>query len=362
MREVFGTLNALTIKLLIPYPMIKNKITGSFVSSDVSRRTRRSTFLHQIDTLIDWACLEKELYKVCKRSIQDAAGRPAYAPLILFKMMLLQTWYNLSDMGVEDIVNDTLSANAFCGLRVEDTVPDHSTLSRFRSELSEKRALHRLLNKLNAQLEHRGVLVQQGSGIIDASITPTLRKPKGKPTYILPETPETPLSKAIGPGVDQQARWVKRGDKLHYGYKRHYLAEAASGMVLAVHTTPANAHESQYLASCLDQASLPKGTRILADKGYCSQGNEALLRSRGLRSGIQRKACRHKPLTLWEKRYNACIGRSRYKIERVFGSIKGWFGRLEARYVGIVKTHAQHVLEAIAYNLYRLPGIVMSKS
>jgi transposase, IS5 family len=81
-------------------------------------------------------------------------------------MMLLQTWYNLSDMGVEDMVDENLAANAFFGLRVEDTVPDHS---RFRSELSEKRALHRLLTNLNAQLEHHGVLVQQG-GIIDAFI------------------------------------------------------------------------------------------------------------------------------------------------------------------------------------------------
>jgi transposase, IS5 family len=342
--------------------MTKNKIPGSFVSVDVSRRTRRSTFFHQINTLVDWACLEKELYKVCKRSIQDAAGRPSYNPLILFKMMLLQTWYNLSDMGVEDMVNENLAANAFCGLRVEDTVPDHSTLSRFRSELSEKRALHRLLTKLNGQLELRGVLVQQGGGIIDASITPTLRKPKGKPTYLLPETPDTPVSKAIRPGVDQQARWVKKGDQLQYGYKRHYLAEAASGMVLAVHTTPANAHESQHLISCLDQVSLGKGSRVFADKGYCSQANEALLRSRGLRSGIQRKASKDRPLTLWERRYNARIGRRRYKIERVFGSIKSWFGRLEARYVGLVKTHAQHVLEAIAYNLHRLPRIIMSKS
>jgi hypothetical protein len=79
-REVFGTLNVLTIKLLSPYPTIKNKIPGSFVSVDVSRRTRRSTFLHQINELVEWACLEKELYKVRKRSIQDAAGRPYYVP------------------------------------------------------------------------------------------------------------------------------------------------------------------------------------------------------------------------------------------------------------------------------------------
>jgi transposase, IS5 family len=115
------------------------------------------------------------------------------------------------------------------------------------------------------------------------------------------------------------------------------------------------------MSACLDQVELPVGSRLLADKGYCSVKNEQLLRQRGLRSGIQRKAHRNRPLSVWEKRYNQLIGRSRYKIERVFGSIKRWFGSLEARYVGLSKTHGQHVLEAMAYNLYRLPGIVMSK-
>ena len=341
--------------------MIKKRIPGSFVSVDVSRRTRRSKFLQQIDALIDWAVFEKELYKVCKRSLQDAAGRPAYNPIVLFKMMLLQTWYNLSDMGVEDMVNDTLSANAFCELRVEDTVPDHSTLSRFRSELSEKRAMNRLLTKLNNQLEHHGIEVRQGGGIIDASITPTAHKPQGKATYLLPNDPNTPLTKSVQSGVDQEARWVKKGGKLQYGYKRHYLAEAQEGLILAVHTTPANVHDGQCMEACLDQVELPVGSRLLADKGYCSAKNEQLLRQRALRSGIQRKAHRNRPLSVWEKRYNQLIGRSRHKIERVFGSIKRWFGRLEARYVGLSKTHGQHVLEAMAYNLYRLPGIVMSK-
>jgi transposase, IS5 family len=90
---------------------------------------------------------------------------------------------------------------------------------------------------------------------------------------------------------------------------------------------------------CLDQVDpLPIGSRLLADKGYRSAKNEQLLRQRGLLN---------RPLYVWEKRYNQLIGRSRYKIERVFGSIKRWFGRLSARYVGLVKTHGQHVLEAM---------------
>ncbi len=339
---------------------IKKKSLGSFVGVDVTRRTRRSKFFQQLAAVIDWSVFEKELYKVCKRSIKDAAGRPAYNPLVLFKMMLLQTWYNLSDMGAEDMVNENLSANTFCGLRVEDEVPDHSKLSRFRSELVEKRAHTRLLAKLNVQLTRHGVLIKQG-GIIDASIPPSPHKPKGKSTYHLPEDSASIPTKEEKPGVDPEGKWVKKAGKLQYGYKRHYLAEEESGLVLSVHTTAANVHDSQCLTQCLDQVNLPKGSRILADKGYASSQNEQHLKDRGLRSGIQRKAYRNRPLSSLEKRYNKLIGRSRYKIERVFGSIKRWFGRLEARYVGMAKTHGQHVIEAMAYNLYRLPGIILSR-
>ena len=71
--------------------MIKKQLPDSFVRVDVSRRTRKSKFLHQINAMIAWAVFEKELAKVCKRSVEGSAGRPAYNPLMLFKMMLLQT-------------------------------------------------------------------------------------------------------------------------------------------------------------------------------------------------------------------------------------------------------------------------------
>jgi IS5 family transposase len=249
----------------------------------------------------------------------------------------------------------------FCGLQLEDEVPDHSVVCRFRKALNQTGAWEVLLDQINSQLTARGVLVKPGAmAIIDASITPTPRKPKGKTTYKFPTHTDTLPTKEVKPGVDQEAAWVKKGGKLQYGYKRHYLAEEDEGMVLSVHTTSANAHDSQYLGACLRKVKLPQGSRVLADKGYCAKANEELLHSKGLRSGIQRKAYRNRPLTVWEKCYNKLIGRSRYKIERVFGSIKRWFGRLEARYVGLAKTHGQHVLEAMAYNLYRLAGIFLS--
>jgi transposase, IS5 family len=88
-------------------------------------------------------------------------------------------------------------------------------------------------------------------------------------------------TKEVKPGVDREARWVKKGNKLQYDHKRHYLAAEDTGLVLAVHTTAANVHDGQCMASCLDQVRLPAGSRILADKGYCSAKNDLLLRQRG---------------------------------------------------------------------------------
>lgn len=341
---------------------IKTSQPLSYTSYYVEKRKTKRVFLKQIAQLINWESVTNVLEKYYPTG-QSGQGRKAYPPLVLFKMTLLQTWYHLSDYGVEEQVNDSLSFMRFCGLQLEDEVPDHSVVCRFRKALNDTKAWEDLLAQINHQLTKHNVLVKAGSiAIIDASVTPTPRKPHGKTTYILPEDSDTSLTKQMKPGVDQEARWVKKGGKLHYGYKRHYLTDAQEGLVMAVHTTAANAHESQHLGSCVRKVSLARGSRVLADKGYCSQANEALLRSKGLRSGIQRKAARDNPLTYWAKRYNKLVGKQRYKIERVFGSIQRWFGGLKARYVGLRKTHGQHVLEALAYNLYRLPGIIASKA
>lgn len=339
---------------------IKTSTPLSYTSFYVEKRKTKRVFLKQIAQLINWDSLTHLLEKYYPTG-QSGKGRNAYPAIVLFKMTLLQTWYNLSDYGIEEQVNDTLSFMRFCDLQLEDDVPDHSVVCRFRKALTKSGAWDVLLQQINNQLTQHDVLIKQGA-IVDASVTPTPRKPKGQSSYVLSEKADIPPTKKVQPGVDQQASWVKKGGKLQYGYKRHYLTDAQDGLVMAVHTTSANAHESQHLEACLNKTQLPPGSRVLADKGYCAQANEAMLRSRGLRSGIQRKASRNKPLTIREKRYNRLVGKVRYKVERVFGSIKRWFGGLKARYVGLVKTHGQHVLEAMAYNLYRLPGIIMSNA
>ena len=130
--------------------MIKKCIPGSFIGVDVARRTRRNKFLQQIDTLINWAVFARELYKVHKRSIQDTAGRLAYNLSVFFKMTLLQTWYTLSDYGVAEQVNDSLFCMRFCGLQLEDQVPDHSVVCRFRKALNQSGGWEALLEQINS--------------------------------------------------------------------------------------------------------------------------------------------------------------------------------------------------------------------
>ena len=101
----------------------------------------------------------------------NSTGRLGYDSLVLFKIELLHTWYGLSDVEVEDQVNDLLSFSRFAGLGMEDTVPDSTTVCRFRNVLVEADLYDTLLDEFNRQLEVKGVIVKHGA-IVDASITP----------------------------------------------------------------------------------------------------------------------------------------------------------------------------------------------
>jgi len=320
--------------------MKKNNSLMSFSSAYVKKRTSRSVFYHQINKIIDWQVIEIEINKSYSIG-KSAVGVKAYSGILLFKMLLVGIWNgNLSDRLVEEMVNENLSAMDFCGLQLEDTVPDHSCLSRFRSSLAKNNAFESILDQINNQLEAHQIMIKTGVKI-DASITESPRKPKGKMTYLIAEdrredevSEEDKQNQAIGlqaikliqPGVDQEARWLKKGRKTHYGYKEH-IATDENGLVLSLETK--------------------KHDQILTD--------------RKLKNRIHHKAVKNKPLTNWQKKFNSRLSSFRYTVERTFGSKVLWFNAGVARYVGIIKTHSQHILESIAYNLKRSPNLKMQQ-
>jgi len=375
--------------------MRKKNTIMSFASLAIVHRKIDTRFFDSINKLIDWKKIEQTLQQYYKRG-ESVDGRLPYDSLLLFKMLLLQTWYGLSDYELEERVNDSIKFNQFLGLALEDVVPDHSTISRFRSALTKAGAMDVLLESINQQLEAQQLLVKTGS-IVDASITDTPRKPKGKPNYEITEqyTPteeqKTATSKnskiqtadiieetttdavnntlkttttiakvSVKPGVDTEAAYVIKNNKIRFGYKKHYSVDDANGLVQSVITTAANVHDSQELIPVVKKAKLKTSSTVKADKAYKSKENIKALEAMELKSELMHKAYKNKPLTDLEHQANKLISKTRYKVERTFGSIKRWFKTNGlCRYIGLDKTHTQHVMEAIAYNLYRSPKIAI---
>jgi transposase, IS5 family len=116
------------------------------VICDVRVRKIKSVFFSQMDTLIDWRIMSNLIHKHYLKG-QSVTGKPSYNGLLLFKMSLLQTWYGLSDYEVEDRINDSISFSKFCGLSLEQTAPDHSTLSRFRTATTEKKCFRKIIKR-----------------------------------------------------------------------------------------------------------------------------------------------------------------------------------------------------------------------
>lgn len=215
----------------------------SFSDFDVIRRTRKGNFLNQVDHLIDWKPIEKAINQHYSPK-SDVTGRPPYPGLLLFKMLLVGVWHGgLSDEAVEDMANANLYVMRFLNLSLEDEVPDHSVLSRFRTRLTTAKAWDGLLEQINQQISTLNVSVTTGCHI-DASITHSPRKPKTKPSYEVvndrEEQDDEPSAKAAmqvievtQPGVDTEARWVKKGGKSVFGYKQHTIVDD-NGLVMAI--------------------------------------------------------------------------------------------------------------------------------
>ncbi len=181
----------------------------SFADSicDVRIKKVKSVFFKQVDTLVDWRLIAEIINKQYEKG-NSATGKPSYDGLLLFKMSLLQTWYGLSDYEVEDRINDSISFSKFCGLTLDQVSPDHSTLSRFRTKMTQKNVYETLLKEINKQLENHQIIVKTGA-IVDASIVDTPLKPKGSSSVEVKEEEEeakTPTETTAETTTQEQKR------------------------------------------------------------------------------------------------------------------------------------------------------------
>jgi transposase, IS5 family len=291
----------------------------------------RNRQLERIAALVDWAAFERLLGDVYAAPV----GRPSYGPVVLLKCLLLQQWYGLSDPGLEEALSDRLSFRRFVGLALADPVPDHSTFSRFRTELVERRLSEAVLAELNRQLDVRGLMVKTGT-LIDASLVAAdARRPrKGEP--------------AAGRS-DPDASWNAMPEKPLFGYKMHLAVDQGSGLVRQALLTPAHVSDK---APCL---SLVQGDEqcVYADKGYDGWWYRAGLAERGIEDGIMAGSYRQRPLDAAGHVRNRALGKIRAPVERSFAIMKRWYGYGRVRYRSLARNALQLQLLALAMNLRR---------
>ncbi len=260
---------------------------------DLRTRKIKKSFFTELNRLLDWEKISKIINCHYNKG-KSATGSPSDDGLLLFKMCLLQTWYGLSDYEVEDRINDSLSFSYFCGLHLEQSSPDHSTLSRFRTLMAQANAYEHLFKEINGQLARHPIIIKKGA-IVDASVIETPLKPKGKvndkDTAESGEQKEACVKKDDKVNVDKQGAWLKKRGKYYYGYKKHYVPDE-EGLVVGVVTTKASVNEGSNLQEVLASADLPSGIPLKGDKGDESERNASLLKRKKRKNHILKKAKR----------------------------------------------------------------------
>jgi len=316
----------------------------SFADEVVAASAGGNEVLERISRLIDWSRIEALLSELHAGRM----GAPAYPSLLMFKGLLLQRWYDLSDPSLEEALKDRLSFRRFIGLPLSEAIPDHCTLWRFREALGPK-LCERIFVEIGRQIESSGFVMKQGT-LIDASLVPSaVNAPKRPDKPLPPDASGRPASKLIKSEHDPDAAWTKKEGKYYFGYKLHAAMDKTSRIIRRVLVTPANINESQEA----DHLICGDEKIVYADKAYDSRERRKNLTLRGISNGIMRRGHHNRPLTPAEVRRNERISKHRGAIEPLFSLFKNVYGFARARYRGLVRNTCAITLAAIAINLKR---------
>lgn len=295
------------------------------------------TELDDVHTLIDWTRIEKLLSGIHAKK----KGEQAWPPLLMFKALLLQSWYALSDPQLEKQLARDLLFRRFVGLSLASPVPDHSTLWRFRNHAEVARLQKIILAEINEQLAAQSLIIKQGEiSIVDASVIEAQRNRPNKDKHGH-NTQDPDAAYNVKAGSNGRR-------KTTYGYKTHVNVDE-DGFVKAMEFTAGNVHDSQVFTPLLSG----KEKAVLADSAYASAATHAWLAVRGIENGVLDRAYRNKPLTPAQKQRNRNLSRVRCIVERVFGVMKLHYGMGKARYCGLARNTMRVAFICMAYNLKR---------
>src|SRR3954449_44931 len=314
--------------------------------------------LEAIDRLVPWESFRADIEAVVltpDEARKSNAGRKPLDALLMFRMLVLQSLYNLSDEQVEYQVRDRLSFTRFLRLGIENRIPDGTTLWLFREKLAEAGLIEKLFNRFDQHLAAKGYIARGGQ-IIDASIVPVPTQRNSRDENDQLRAGRTPAGWKQKPTKlrqkDRDARWTKKHGRSFFGYKNHVNADAKHKLIRNYAVSDAAVHDSQELDGLLDKGNTCND--VFADSAYRSTEIEAQLRASGYRSRIHRRGRRNHPLSSAQQRVNHAKSRIRARIEHVFGAQQSAPGGRIVRTIGIVRVRAKIGLQNLAYNIRRL--------
>lgn len=317
--------------------------------------------LEKLNAIINWELFIPVLQELENKERKNNAGAKPYPPLLMFKILILQRYYNLSDNQIEYQILDRLSFCRFLGLTLSDKVPDENTVWDFRECLTCQGLDIKLFAVFHDRLEKNGLIVHEGK-IIDASFVemPRQRNNREENKHIK-ENGTAPSSWDGSPNKKRQkdidARWTKKNNENHYGYKNHVKVDNKHKFIDTQLTTDASVHDSQALEGLLEKEK-DKGCDIWADSAYGGEKQEKTIKRYRMNNKIHEKGTRNNPLTEAQKKSNREKSKTRARVEHVFGFIEGSMNRLQLNCIGIKRASAMVSLINLTYNMFRYEQIV----
>jgi IS5 family transposase len=314
--------------------------------------------LEWLDKVMEWK-IYRSLLDGAKpdKSGSTKGGRPPYAKLLMFKVMILQSLFNVSDEQAEYQINDRLSWKRFLGLTLSEKAPDRTTIWEFREMLVNSGLYDKLFSLFTAKMLEIGVITRKGS-IVDASFeeAPRQRNTREENRIIKEENDipeewlkEENVHKLAQKDVD--ARWTKKNGEKYFGYKNHVKCDADSKMIVDWRVTDASVHDSQMLMALIDRFD----RKLWADSAYT--GEEIMNRILGLYPDIKlyinEKGYKNKPLTDEQKISNREKSRVRSRIEHIFGHMASTASGVTVRTIGAMRAECVIVMKNLAFNISR---------
>jgi transposase, IS5 family len=325
--------------------------------------------LEKLNALVPWEVFAKPLAKALKRSDGAKGGRPPYDPVMMFRIMVLQALYNLSDDQAEFQIQDRLSFMRFLGLGLGDRVPDAKTIWLFREHLTQAKAVENLFARFDKHLSKAGYLAMGGQ-IVDATIVAAPKQRNSDAEKADIKAGKVPDAWKDKPArlrqKDRDARWTVKFSKAKvaedgkapqrdiavpaFGYKNHAAIDRRHGFIRGWNVTGASAYDGAQLRNVLNKSNT--GSTVWADTAYRSKKNETWLEKNGYVSDIHYKKPKGRPMSEATLRANGRRSKIRAFVEHVFAHQKSRMG-LFVRTIGIARARTKIGMANLAYNLTR---------